>query len=345
MPAASRRPVLLTVDDNRVIHEVYALAFEKDLHAPASPRRPGGTGHRALRDRRRGDPRPRHAGPQRPRSARSSAQAEARADGRHRLGHRYVSECAPGSATGVVRQLLAARADPTVAIPQPALVAHRVLLVSLDPGFRAALTVALQPRCRVDSAPRIGVAVEMLRSMMPDLGVVDLRGASRERAADLESLRSSFPEGPTIVVGAADRLGPLLHPSAGRVEALVTEPVDFGELFAEIASLLPPSRAGIPTKRLSPPTSVAVRRVTEQYQDHTFTGRASERRRGPLGGSLRPRLQRRYGNPADGIRRSRARPGRDLPAPREPRQGEHHRATARFLRRAPPTCRGIACIR
>jgi len=122
----------------------------------------------------------------------------------------------------------------------------------------------------VDSAPRIGVAVEMLRSMMPDLGVVDLRGASRERAADLESLRSSFPEGPTIVVGAADRLGPLLHPSAGRVEALVTEPVDFGELFAEIASLLPPSRAGIPTKRLSPPTSVAVRRVTEQYQDHTL---------------------------------------------------------------------------
>jgi hypothetical protein len=195
MPAASRRLVLLTVDDNRVIHEVYALAFEKDLHAPASPRRPGGTGHRALRDRRRGDPRPRHAGPQRPRSARSSAQAEARADGRHRLGHRYVSECAPGSATGVVRQLLAARADPTVAIPQPALVAHRVLLVSLDPGFRAALTVALQPRCRVDSAPRIGVAVEMLRSMMPDLGVVDLRGASRERAADLESLRSSFRRG------------------------------------------------------------------------------------------------------------------------------------------------------
>jgi hypothetical protein len=30
MRMGQRRPVLLTVDDHRAIHEVYALAFEKD---------------------------------------------------------------------------------------------------------------------------------------------------------------------------------------------------------------------------------------------------------------------------------------------------------------------------
>lgn len=286
MRVGQRRPVLLTVDDNRAIHEVYAFAFENDythirayggtealeivrsqtvdlvildLIMPdlnglevlerALKLKPGlmvviasviDTSHSALRALRRG------------------------------ATDYFVKPTDPDVMEMIVRQLLAARADPGVAIPQPALVAHRVLLVGLDPGFRAALTVALQPRCRVDSAPRISAAIDMLRSMMPDLVIIDLRSASTERVLDIESLRSNFPEGPMIVVGAADRISPLLHSSAGHREALVPEPVDFGRLFAEITAMLPPTPGGIQTKRLSSPSSTAVGRVIEQYRDHSL---------------------------------------------------------------------------
>src|SRR6266540_2872805 len=93
----------------------------------------------------------------------------------------FIKPTEPEVMEMVVRQLLAARGDPAIAIPQPAVVARRVLIVGLDPGFRAALTVALQPRCRVDVAGRVSVAIEMLGTMLPDLVIVDLRSASLER--------------------------------------------------------------------------------------------------------------------------------------------------------------------
>ncbi len=285
MRVGQRRPVLLTVDDNRAIHEVYALAFERDYtHLRAHGGRealeivrsqpvdvvildlimPDLNGLEVLE----------RALKLKPgltvviASVINASQSALRALRRGATDY-FVKPTEPDVMEMVVRQLLAMRADPAVAVPQPALVAHRVLLVGLDPGFRAALTVALQPRCRVDSAPRISAAVEMLRSMLPDLVIIDLRSASAERALDLESLRNNFPEGPMIVVGAADRISPLLQSTAGHAEALVPEPVDFAHLFAEIAALLPPN-LGIRTKRLSPPSCAAVGRVIQQYQDHTL---------------------------------------------------------------------------
>jgi len=110
----------------------------------------------------------------------------------------------------------------------------------------------------------------MLGLMMPDLVIIDLRSASTERALGLQSLRANFPEGPMIVVGSADRISPLLQSSTGHAEVLVSEPVNFAQLFAEIATLLRPDPDGIQMKLLSPASSAAVERVVEQYRDHTL---------------------------------------------------------------------------
>lgn len=169
-----------------------------------------------------------------------------------------------------VRQVLASHGDPAIAIPQPRLVARRVLVVGLEPGFRAALTVALQPRCRVDVAARIGQAIEMLGTMMPDLAIVDLRSASPSRLQDLAGLRSSFPEGPLIVVGVAERIAPFLQAPTGHLEILVPEPVDYALLFEEIAKLLGPDPDAAPMKSLGPASSAAMSRVVARYADHTL---------------------------------------------------------------------------
>ena len=145
-----------------------------------------------------------------------------------------------------------------------------MLVIGLDPGFRAALAVALQPRCRVDVAARISEALEMLGSMMPDLAILDLRSASLETVLGLQSLRAKFPEGPLIIVGSVDRIGLFLQSSAGHPEILVREPVDVGVLFDEIATLLPPDPDGVRMKSLSAASSAAVGRVVAQYADHTL---------------------------------------------------------------------------
>jgi len=285
-PLRTRRPTLLTVDDNPAIHDVYALAFDREyelLRAHSGQEAlkivraetidvmlldlimPGLHGlevlERALKLKRRlcvviS-------------SVINSSQSALRAL-RWGAADYFVKPTDPEVMEMVVRQLLAARADPAIAIPQPTLVARRVLLVGLDPGFRAALTVALQPHCRVDSAPQISVAIQMLGSIMPDLAIVDLRSASIERALALQNLRANFPEGPMIVVGSADRISPLLQASAGHPEILVPEPVDFGFLFAEIANLLRPDPFGVPMKQLGPASSAAVGRVVTQYVDHAL---------------------------------------------------------------------------
>jgi DNA-binding response OmpR family regulator len=281
-----RRPVLLTVDDNHSMHDVYALAFERHYdHIRAYCGQdalkivraetidvmvldlimPGLHGLDVL-DR---------ALKLKPRlivivsSVINTSQSALKAI---RLGAAdyFVKPTDPDVMEMVVRQLLASRANPAIPIPQPSLVARRILLVGLDPGFRAALTVALQPHCRVDSAPQISTAIQMLGSIMPDLVIVDLRAASIERALALQNLRSNFPEGPMIVVGSADRISPLLQPSVGHCEILVPEPVDFGLLFGEIANLLRPDPFGIPMKKLGPASSAAVGRVVTQYPDHTL---------------------------------------------------------------------------
>src|SRR5437867_473364 len=281
-----RRPVLLTVDDNRSIHEVYALAFERDYyHLRAHG---GKEALDILRSKTidvmvldlmmpdlHGLDVLERAFKLKPgliiviSSVINTSQSALRAIRRGAADY-FVKPTEPEVMEMVVRQLLAARDNSAVAIPQPALVARRVLVVGLDPGFRAALTVALQPRCRVDVAARISVAIEMLGTMMPDLAILDLRSASMDRMLGLESLRAKFPEGPMIVVGPAERIGPFLHSSAGHAEILVQEPVDFGLLFAEIATLLPPDPDGVPVKPLSAASSTAVGRVVARYADHTL---------------------------------------------------------------------------
>jgi len=284
--ASQRRPVLLTVDDHRALHDVYALAFERDYD-----HRSAYGGHQALEivqsetidvmvldlmmpdlhgmevlDR---------ALKLKPKlivvisSVINASQSALRAIRRGAYDY-FVKPTDPEVMEMVVRQLLATRADPAVAIPQPALVARRVLIVGIDPGLRAALTVALQPRCRVDVAARISVAIEMLGTMMPDLAIFDLRSASLSRVLGLSSVRAKFPEGPMIIVGALDRISPLLHSSAGHPEILVPEPVDFALLFDEIATLLPSNPDGAEMKTLSRASSVAVGRVVAQYADHAL---------------------------------------------------------------------------
>jgi len=281
----TRRPVVLTVDDNRGLHEVYTLAFERDYeHVRAyggeealeivrgktidvmvlDLRMPGLHGMEVLE--------------QAFRLKRSlivvvssvidTSQSALRAI---RLGAAdyFVKPTEPEVMELVVRQLLAAHGDPAVAIPQPTLVARRVLVVGSDPGLRAALAVALQPRCRVDVAARISKAVEMLGTMTPDLVIVDLRSASLERVLGLQSLQTMFPEGPMIVIGSADRIGPLLQPAVGPSALVIPEPVDFARLFREIATLLPPDPEGALMKPLSAASSKAVERAVARYADHT----------------------------------------------------------------------------
>jgi len=281
-----RRPVLLTVDDNRSIHEVYALAFERDYeHLRAYG------GHEALAivrsemvdvmvlDLMMPDL---HGLKVLERTLKlkpglivviasviNSSQSALRAV-RQGAADYFIKPTEPEVMEMVVRQLLATRGDPAVAIPQPALVARRVLIVGLDPGLRAALTVALQPRCRVDVTPRVSMAVEMLGTMTPDLVVVDLRSASPDRVLGLQSLRAKLPEGRMVIVGQVDRVGALLQLSADRPDILVPEPVDFALLLDEIGTLLPPDPDGIGMRRLSAASSFAVGQVVARYADHTL---------------------------------------------------------------------------
>ena len=281
-----RRPIVLTVDDNWSLHEFYALAFEHDYdHLRAYDGKealqlvrsktidvmvldlimPGLHGLEVLEK----------ALKLKPglivviSSVIDTSQSALRAIRRGAADY-FVKPTEPEVMEMVVRQLLAARGDPAVAIPKPTLVARRVLVIGLDPGFRAALAVALQPRCRVDVAARISEALEMLGTMMPDLAILDLRAASVERILDLQSLRAKFPEGPLIIVGSVDRIGLFLQSSAGHPEILVREPVDVGVLFDEIGTLLPPDPDGVRVKSLSAASSAAVGRVVAQYTDHTL---------------------------------------------------------------------------
>jgi len=282
----ARRPIVLTVDDNRPLHEFYALAFEHDYgHLCAH------VGNEALKIVRsktidvmvvdlimpglHGLEVLEKALKLKPglivviSSVIDTSQSALRAIRRGAADY-FVKPTEPEVMEMVVRQLLAARGDPAVAIPKPTLVARRVLVIGLDPGFRAALAVALQPRCRVDVAARISEALEMLGTMMPDLAILDLRAASVERILDLQSLRAKFPEGPLIIVGSVDRIGLFLQSSAGHPEILVREPVDVGVLFDEIGTLLPPDPDGVRVKSLSAASSAAVGRVVAQYTDHTL---------------------------------------------------------------------------
>jgi len=291
-----RRPIVLTVDDNRTLHDFYALAFERDYdHLRAY----GGKEALAIVQTKTIDVMvldllmpDLHGAEVLERALKlkpgltvvissviNTSQSALRAIRRGAADY-FVKPTEPEVMEMVVRQLLAARGNPAVAIPQPTLVAHRVLIIGLDPGFRAALAVALQPRCRVDVAARISEAIEMLGTMMPDLAVLDLRSASLERVLGLQSLRVKFPEGPMIVVGSVDSIGLFLQSSAGHPEILVPEPVNLALLFDEIATLLPPEPDGVQLKPLSAASSAAVAHVMTRYTDHTLRVSDLSRRAG-----------------------------------------------------------------
>ena len=254
----TRRPVVLTVDDNRALHEVYTLAFERDYeHVRAYGGEEALDAVRAktidvmVLDLRMPDLGGMEVLERTFKLRRDlivvvssvidTSQSALRAI---RLGAAdyFVKPTEPEVMELVVRQLLAAHGDPTV---------------------------ALQPRCRVDVAARISKAIEMLGTMTPDLVIVDLRSASLERVLGLQSLQTMFPEGPMIVMGSADRIGPLPARAGGPPPIVIPEPVDFGMLFREIATLIPPDPHGPPTKPLGAASSRAVERAVERYADHT----------------------------------------------------------------------------
>jgi DNA-binding response OmpR family regulator len=281
-----RRPVILTVDDNRTLHDVYALAFGQDydqLRAYDGEQAlkilktktvdvmvldlimPGLHGLKVLERALKLKQRPIAVVC----SVINTSQSALRA---LRLGAAdyFVKPTEPEVMEIVVRQLLARHHDPNVAIPQPALVARQVLIIGLDPGFRSALAVGLQPRCRVHVAASISEAIALLGTIMPDLAIVDLRSASIDRVLSIGNLRTKFPEGAIILVGSVERVGRFLHLTAGQPSVVIPEPVDFALLFDEIAGLLPPDPASTEMKSLSAASSKAVGRVVEQYTDHTL---------------------------------------------------------------------------
>jgi len=281
-----RRPIVLTVDDNPAMHEVYALAFEQSydhrrahggieaLRMVQSERldamvldllMPDLNGFEVLQ-------RTRKLQPVLIILISSVVNASRSALGTIRQGAAdyFVKPTEPDVIEMVLRQLLAGRDDLTIVTPREALIARRVLIVGLDPGFRAALAVALQPRCRVDVAARISEAIEMLSTMLPDLVIVDLRSASMERILSLHSLKAHLPERPIIVVGSVERVGPVLRSAVGQTEILIAEPVDFTALFKEIGTFLPPNGDGVPLKELSAVSSSAVGHVVARYADYTL---------------------------------------------------------------------------
>lgn len=284
--AGMRRPVLLTVDDHESLHEYYALGCEHGYEQICAH-----GGYEALELLRsktidamildlmmpdlNGLEVLERALAMKPRltvvisSLIDASETALRAIRRGACDY-FVKPTDPEVMEMVVRQLLAHRGDPAIELPQPALVARRVLVVGPDPGFRAALTVALQPCCRVDPAARVSVAIEMLGRIMPDLAIVDLRSASANCMHELASLRAKFPEGPMIVVGPADRIGPCLESTAGHPEVLVQEPVDYELLFDEIATMLRADPDAPRPKHLSRVTSAAVERVVARYPEHAL---------------------------------------------------------------------------
>jgi len=288
VPAApkARRPVVLTVDDNRLVHDFYALAFQHHYHhvraycgeeALKIVRAetidvvvldlilPGIPGLRVLE----------RALKMRPKlivvisSVIDSSQSALRAIRRGAADY-FVKPTDPEVMEMVIRHLLATLDDPGIMIPRPEPVVHRVLLIGLDPGLRAALATALQPRCRVHVAVRISEAVELLGTIMPDLAIVDLRSASLDRVLGLECLRAAYPEGSMIIVGAVNQIRPFLKSSLDYREIIVPEPLNVSSLFAEIASLLSLDPDWAPMKPLGPASSAAVSRVLAQYADPTL---------------------------------------------------------------------------
>jgi AraC-like DNA-binding protein len=85
----------------------------------------------------------------------------------------------------------------------------------------------------------------------------------------LQSLQVMFPQGPMIVVGSPDRLGPLMRPTGGEPALVIPEPVDFRALFEEIAARLPADPEGTTLKPLGAASSMAVERAVARYADHT----------------------------------------------------------------------------
>jgi DNA-binding response OmpR family regulator len=281
-----RRPVVLTVDDNRLLHDFYGLAFERGYeHRRAYGGHeavaivqtetvdvmvldlimPGLHGLKVLERVRALRP-----GIIVVISSVVNAASSALRAIRSGAADYFVKPTEPEVMEMVVRQLLAVRHDPTVAVPGPTLEARRVLIVGLDPSFRAALAVALQPCCRLHVAARISEGIELLGTIMPDLAIVDLRSASADRLLGLHGLRAKFPEGPMIIVGSADQLGGLVGSSASHLEILVPEPVDVGLLFNEIRTLLPLDPDGVQMKPLSAASSSAVGRVVAEYANHSL---------------------------------------------------------------------------
>jgi len=281
-----RRPVVLTVDDNQPLHDFYGLAFERGYEhrrAYSGPEAltivrtetidamvldlimPGLHGLEVLE----------RVLALKPglivviSSVISTAWSALRAI-RWGAADYFVKPTEPEVMEMVIRQLLAIRRDPAVEVPEPALVARRVLIVGLDPSFRAALAVALQRCCRVHAAARISEAIEMLGAIMPDLAIMDLRSASLDQLTGLNGLRAKFPEGPMIIVGSPDRLGSLVGSSTGHPEILVPEPIDFRLLFDEIRRLLPLDPDGVQMRPISAASSTAVARVVAKYTDHAL---------------------------------------------------------------------------
>ena len=280
---AKRRPILLTVDDNPLAHEVYGLAFDHGyVHLRAH------NGREALRivgtetvdamildlimPDLHGLEVLELALKARPglivviASVINASQSALRAIRKGATDY-FVKPTEPAVMEMVVRQLLVAKGDPALVVPEPSLTAPRILVVGLDRGLRAVLAATLQPRCRVDLAPTVSVGLERLATMTPDLIVLDLRASSTDRVLGMQSLRAGFPEGPMIVVGPADRIGAVLDSAVGGPGILMPEPLDVGFLLDNIVARLPPGPQDAVVKPLSAPTRAAIDCVLKRYMD------------------------------------------------------------------------------
>ncbi len=279
----TRRPIVLSVDGNRVVHDIYASAFEPHYdHLCAH------SGREALHILRRrlvdamilevvmpdisGLETLKRALKTKPRltvvmTSAISTPRIARRVVRCGAADYFVKPVEPQALEGTVRLLLATRGSPELSLPKPLIVRGRVLIVGCDPGLVAVLSVALQRYCRIDVASRLTVAMEMIDLIEPDLIVVDLRGASDDRVLHLASLCVRVQRGSIIAIAPTEKAGPLLKPSVRSSQIVVPEPLDLAQLFGEIAALLPKTLSVIEFRPFGPVVTAALGRILTRFTE------------------------------------------------------------------------------
>lgn len=278
-----RRPVILSVDDDAVIHDTYATIFEAHyeclraqdgltalatLEAQAVDvmlldlRMPG-MGGLAVLDRAR------LISPETKVIVVSVVDQSRPAIDAMRLGAvEYVTKPFDADALSlVVRHSLTKRsATWSHDREAPPASAPYVLVAGGDVGFRAGLAVALRTRCYVDVVPTVAAALDELRQGPPELLIVNPSGEDPGEIKAVHSLDAALATRPLLAVGSL--LEPVAlgdDPAGPRIRRVFDPPLDYHALLRETETCLA-TRLGLPpTRRFGAAVSQFVGQVSGEY--------------------------------------------------------------------------------